>query len=131
MVSRLADTASATGKSNIAFLALFLLGRLEDCLELLITADRIPEAAFLAQTHLPSQMSRVVTLWREQLSKVSEKAGQSLADPAEYENLFPGYAEACRAEERLRVERQVYLYFHIDLSHFIIKFYQTFLIILF
>ena len=35
----------------------------------------------------------------------NQKAAQSLADPAEYENLFPGLKEAIQAEEALRGER--------------------------
>jgi len=48
----------------------------------------------------------VVALWRESLSQLNEKAGQSLADPKEYENLFPGYAEALKTEQFLKPERQ-------------------------
>lgn len=45
---------------------------------------------------------RVVKLWRESLSKVNQKAAESLADPTEYENLFPGLKEAFVAEQFLR-----------------------------
>lgn len=45
---------------------------------------------------------RVVKLWRENLSKVNQKAAESLADPTEYENLFPGLKEAFAAEEFLK-----------------------------
>ena len=48
---------------------------------------------------------RVVGLWKEKLSTSNPKAAQSLADPAEYENLFPGLQEAIVAEEALRKER--------------------------
>ena len=51
-------------------------------------------------------MSRVVALWRVQLGKVSEKAGQSLADPGEYPNLFPDFQASLEAEARLRKERE-------------------------
>lgn len=47
--------------------------RLDQCLELLIRTNRLPEAAFLARTYLPSQVSRVVKLWRESLAKVNQK----------------------------------------------------------
>lgn len=104
--------------------------RLDQCLELLIRTNRLPEAAFLARTYLPSQVSRVVKLWRENLAKVNQKvspscpventtevrhvpdfgllvqmlsqAAESLADPTEYENLFPGLREAFAAEHYLR-----------------------------
>lgn len=45
---------------------------------------------------------RVVKLWRENLSKINQKAAESLADPTEYENLFPGLKEAFVAEEYIK-----------------------------
>ena len=81
MVSKLGLQADQAGKHNVSFLSYFLLGDLERCLEILIASNRIPEAAFFARTYLPSEISRVVELWRVQLGKVNEKAGQSLADP--------------------------------------------------
>ena len=73
--------AEHAGKHNVSFLSYFMLGQLEKCLQILLDSNRIPEAAFFARTYLPSEISRIVELWREQLSKVNEKAGQSLADP--------------------------------------------------
>lgn len=54
------------------------LPRLDQCLELLIRTNRLPEAALLARTYLPSQVSRVVKLWRENLTKVNQKVGAPL-----------------------------------------------------
>lgn len=105
MVRKLGESADSNGKNNVAFLSYMLLGDLEKCLDILIQTDRLPEAAFFARTYLPSQISRVVGLWRESLSKVSEKAGQSLADPKDYDNLFPGLTEALKAEQYLQPER--------------------------
>nr|XP_056705341.1 coatomer subunit beta' [Euleptes europaea] len=102
MVNKLAEGAEKDGKNNVAFMSYFLQGRLDSCLDLLIKTGRLPEAAFLARTYLPSQVSRVVKLWRENLSKVNQKAAESLADPTEYENLFPGLKEAFVAEEYIK-----------------------------
>lgn len=40
-------------------------------------------------------------LWKENLSKTSKKAADALADPGQYENLFPGMAESLVAEQYL------------------------------
>ena len=48
---------------------------------------------------------RVVQLWREELAKTNKKAAESLADPTEYENLFPDLKEAVLAEKMLKRER--------------------------
>ena len=59
----------------------------------------------ISRTYLPSEVPRIVELWRTELGKVSEKAGQSLADPKEYSNLFPDYAASLKAEQMLKKER--------------------------
>ena len=108
-MNELADSAREKGANNISFLSYFTLGRLEDCLQLLVDTNRLPEAAFFARTYLPSHVSRVVSLWREELGKKNEKAAQALADPKDYENLFAGYQETLKTEQYLRQERTGYL----------------------
>lgn len=78
------------------------MGDIDKCLDILIKTDRLPEAAFFARTYVPSRISSVVKLWKEKLSAVNEKAGQSLADPEQYENLFPGYRESLEVEKFMR-----------------------------
>lgn len=51
-------------------------------------------------------MSRVVALWRESLLRINEKTSQSLADPKEFENLFPGLADVLKTEQYLKPERE-------------------------
>lgn len=101
MIRNLGQTGTEQGKHNIAFISMFLLGDLDSCLDILINTDRLPEAAFFARTYIPSKISDVVKLWRNELAKINEKAGQSLADPEQYENLFPGLQEALNTERLL------------------------------
>lgn len=105
MVEKLGVQAEQAGKHNVSFLSYFMLGQLEKCLQILLDSNRIPEAAFFARTYLPSEISRIVELWREQLSKVNERAGQSLADPKDYPNLFPDYNSSLQAQVALSKER--------------------------
>lgn len=106
MVRNLGDMGATQGKHNISFLSMFLLGDLEKCLEILINTNRLPEAAFFARTYIPSKISYVVGLWRNELAKINEKAGQSLADPEQYENLFPGLHDALKTEQFLAQQKQ-------------------------
>jgi len=99
-LKKLSKLAAEQGKNNIAFLSFLLLGQLEDAVNLLCNTSRIPEAAFFARTYLPSHISKLVKLWREDLQTVNVKAAESLADPMEYENLFPDLQWALKAEER-------------------------------
>jgi len=104
-VRRLGDDAVGAGMNNVAFLTRFLSGDLNACLEILLSTNRIPEAAFFARTYLPSQISRVVKLWKVSLGQINAKAGQSLADPEQYDNLFPGLSDALKTEQFLAQQR--------------------------
>lgn len=90
LVRYLAETSQQEEKFNLSFLSYLLVGDLQKCLNILIDTGRLPEAAFFARSYLPDKISDVVELWKEKLSQTNEKAGQSLADPKQYENLFPG-----------------------------------------
>jgi len=54
MVQKLGDTASEAGINNVAFMANFVLA----------------EAAFFARTYLPSEISRILPLWKAELVKI-------------------------------------------------------------
>jgi coatomer subunit beta' len=70
MVQKLGDTASEAGINNVAFMANFVLGNLEECLNILVKTNRLPEAAFFARTYLPSEISRILPLWKAELVKI-------------------------------------------------------------
>lgn len=109
MLRNLGENGVSQGKFNISFLSMFLLGDLEKCLEILIQTNRIPEAAFFARTYLPNKVSYVLDIWRTELAKINEKAGQSLADPQQYENLFPGFYDSVKTQQFLLPERSALL----------------------
>mmetsp|Transcript_44204 Transcript_44204/g.71965 ORF Transcript_44204/g.71965 Transcript_44204/m.71965 type:complete len:940 (-) Transcript_44204:165-2984(-) len=98
-LEKLASIAADNGKNNIAFLSLFLLGKIQECLDLLIKTGRVPEAAFMARTFAPSQVGKIVQLWREDLLTINEKVAGSIADPVDFPNLFPDFEVALKAEE--------------------------------
>uniref|UniRef100_A0A2C9KDB7 Uncharacterized protein n=1 Tax=Biomphalaria glabrata TaxID=6526 RepID=A0A2C9KDB7_BIOGL len=106
MVSKLGEAAEKSGQNNVAFLSNFVLGKCEECLEILINTGRLPEAAFFARTYLPSQISRVVSLWKKSVANVNKKSADLLADPTEYENLFPGLRDAFKTEQFLKPRRE-------------------------
>jgi coatomer subunit beta' len=97
----LADAAAAAGRHNVAFACRFLLGDADGCLEVLRGCGRLPEAALFARSYRPSRASACVKEWAAELAKVNPKAAEALADPEEFPNLFPGWAEALAAEAAL------------------------------
>ncbi|GBP91211.1 Coatomer subunit beta' [Eumeta japonica] len=99
LLQEIATITEAENQYNVAFLAYFTLGNLEACLKLLIKSRRLPEAAFFTRSYLPSKVSEVVQLWRNDLGATNKKSGQSLADPDQYENLFPEFLDSLQLEK--------------------------------
>jgi coatomer subunit beta' len=110
LMSTIGDQSRKNGQFNMAFLSNFVLGKLDQCLEILIENQRLPEAAFFCRTYLPSQIGRVVGLWREKLKQMNmERAAQALANPTDYENLFPGLVDTYKTEQYLKQNTKTHL----------------------
>ncbi|AQK80377.1 Coatomer subunit beta'-3, partial [Zea mays] len=107
-IEKLASLAKEHGKNNVAFLCLFMLGKVEDCIQLLVDSSRIPEAALMARSYLPSKVPEIVAIWRNDLSKINPKAAESLADPSEYPNLFEDWQVALTVEKSVASQRDHY-----------------------
>jgi hypothetical protein len=98
-LEELARLALTKGQNNIAFSSFFTLGRMEECLNILIGATRFPEAAFFARTHFPSRIDHIVDLWRDSLIKQGKsKAAQELVSPNENPEAFPDLLFGLAAE---------------------------------
>lgn len=57
---------------------------------------QLEHAHVFRRSYYPSKVPEVVKLWREEVGATNKKSGQSLADPEQYENLFPEYAVSFR-----------------------------------
>lgn len=68
LMNLLSTDSYAAGQHNVAFLSTLLLGDVEKCVNILIETDRLPEAAFFARTYCPSQVSRIVALWKQSVA---------------------------------------------------------------
>ncbi|CAF3330904.1 unnamed protein product [Rotaria socialis] len=107
LMSTIGEQSRKAGQFNIAFLSNFVLGKLDQCLDILIENQRLPEAAFFSRTYLPSQINRVVGLWREKLKELNmERAAQTLANPTDYKNLFPGFIDTNKTEQFLKQNKE-------------------------
>jgi len=94
-----AKMAADKGIANIACICYLLLGQVSDALDVLVKADRLPEAAFFARSYCPTRLSETVKLWKEDLSKVNQQVSDSLADPEKYPDLFPDFAASLSCEK--------------------------------
>ncbi len=105
-MEQLAERAQAKGKTNIAFVSYLLTGNVEECANLLVATNRLPEAAFFARTYLPSRVDEIVSLWKADLAKVSETAANALAGPAAHPDLFPDRDVALEVEKMFLMQRE-------------------------
>lgn len=97
------STTETKGLNNVAFAALLQMGDTPACVDLLLSTDRIPEAALFARTYAPSQVSRVVKLWKADLeAKKRQKIAAGIADPEDEDgkDLFENWEEACALEKQ-------------------------------
>lgn len=69
----LATTAAGDEKTNVAFISLFLQGRVSECVDLLCETQRLPEAAMFARSYCPSRISDVLTLWKDDVRMLESR----------------------------------------------------------
>ena len=103
----LVSKAEEQAANNIAFTALFTLGDIDGCLDLLIRSNRAAEAVLFSKTYKPSRCRDIVTLWKGTLEKSGKnKVSKMLAIPPGPEegeqgdaNLFPEWEESLKLEK--------------------------------
>lgn len=99
LLNTVTEQAASEKKSNMAFMGYYLTGRAEECLDLLVNTDRVPEAMLMARTFVPSATERLIPLWQEKLvnSKLP-KIASNVATPVANEKLFPMMKQCLIAE---------------------------------
>jgi coatomer subunit beta' len=101
----LAQLAQDAAANNVAFSALWQVGDVQGCIDLLTKTNRLAEAVLFSQTHKPSATSALVKQWKASLekenkTKVSRLLGVPPADGEGDADMFPEW------EEYLRLERE-------------------------
>lgn len=66
-LQKLAKSAEMSGKFNVAYEAYFLLSQVDDCLNVLVKAKRMAEAAIFARAYAPSRLQEMIPLWTASL----------------------------------------------------------------
>jgi coatomer subunit beta' len=105
-LKHLAKRAEDLTKTNIAFACYFTLCDLEKCIDILVKAKRIPEAAFFAKTYCPSKIDSLVELWKTDLQKSHPVASQKIANPLEYPEQFQDLELCKKLEEFIYPQRE-------------------------
>lgn len=93
-LERLATQAQEKGQNNIAFAAYLQLGNAAQCVDLLVSTGRLPEAALFARSYAPQKVGGVVKAWKKGLEQEGrKKIADTIGDPEEDAGLF-GEVEA-------------------------------------
>lgn len=104
LLSKLAQQAVKKGSTNIAFAAYLTLGDTDRCIDLLVSSDRLPEAALFARTYAPSRAGEVAKKWKTSLDagkRPKQKAiAKAIADPDVNPEVFEeGWADVLASLE--------------------------------
>jgi coatomer subunit beta' len=100
-LTKLAEQAQEAGAHNVAFSALWLIGDVEGCAEVLAKTGRLAEAVLFTQTYKPSLTAGLVAQWKDTLDKSKKgRVSKLLGAPGEDDDLFPEW------DEYLRLERE-------------------------
>lgn len=102
-LSRLAKLATTAGQNNVAFACQLQLGAPDQCVDLLLSTERLPEAALFARTYTPSLVPKAVERWKRSLEESGKgKIAMKIAHPDEHPTLFDeGWSEALERETEL------------------------------
>ena len=102
----LAGKAREGGLHNVAFSALWQVGDVDGCLDVLLSTNRTAEAVLFAQTYKPSRCREIVKQWRSGLEKNGKaKVSRMLGVPPGQgedegdEDMFPEWDEYLRLEK--------------------------------
>ena len=68
-LQKMAATAAQMGKFNVAFEAYFLLAQPDNCIDVLVRAKRIAEAALFAKAYAPSRLAQLIKDWEKHLKE--------------------------------------------------------------
>ena len=66
-MKKVAEGAAENGKFNVAFEAYYLLADIDSCIDVLIKAKRIAEAALFAKAYAPSRLPDLISEWGSSL----------------------------------------------------------------
>lgn len=99
----LSKQASEAGLHNVAFSALWTLGDIDGCIDLLVQTNRLAESVLFAQTYTPSRAPALVVKWKESL----ESAGKTRV--ARLLGIPPGAPDSQLADDDLFPEWDEYL----------------------
>ena len=62
-VQSLARLAVEGNRFNVAFMSLFMMGEIDQCIDVLVKSGRLPEAAIMARSYAPRYAEIAIYVW--------------------------------------------------------------------
>jgi coatomer subunit beta' len=91
--------ASDSNQNNIAFTCFLSLGKLEKCIDILVSTGRYAEAVIFSKTYKPSLVAGLVKLWKAELvNNGKEKIAKTIASPDGNLERFTGWTDSLEVE---------------------------------
>lgn len=82
--------SSQEDSPNIEFIAHYLMGNLDGCIETMVKTKCYPQAALMARSCKNVDLTcKLVDQWKNHLKSISVSAAESIAHPREHPHLFP------------------------------------------
>lgn len=135
-LKELGEKCLSEGVYNIAFPCFFQINDIDNCLDVLIKSNRIPEASLFCRTYCPSKLSSVLELWNEELSKTEDQNSRTskiniykinlvikVGNPLDnfnnleqYESLIGRYYNLVASSESIEINQDLAKFLDIDLE---------------
>lgn len=99
----LAKNAMESGQNNIAFICLLQIQDIDGCIDIFLNTKRFPEACLFARTYAPSQIERLLKLWKAHLEqKDKHKLADLIITSTESNDFFPDLEKTLDLEKEFR-----------------------------
>ena len=99
-LERIVDLAKEKKHYSVAFMANWVMGRADRCLDVLIDSERFGEAAIFAKTYHPSKMIDVFDCWRGFLKRKNQQILlKRLENPLDFPDSYPDLAFLSEVEK--------------------------------
>ena len=89
LLLKTADIAREEKKLNVELMARTLVGDVHGCVDALVSAGLVAEAALYARSHCPDALKTVFPMWKAEIGKINPQLANAIADPFHHPELFP------------------------------------------
>lgn len=107
-VTNTTNKNSLNQTQNVSFAAAFATRDFNQCIDILLESGKIPEAALMARSYLPSRIEECAKRWKQVLvSRGEELTSQTIALPSEYPEKFPELENIEEQQQEIESKQEI------------------------